>query len=93
MVAELLTEWPNPQALVATLGAAGLLMDDSTLEANPDGYYALRAVRQLADDLQSSETGPRLVMRDVHLLDAMGNRVQFPVRLISDIESANDGQL
>ncbi len=85
MAAEVVAEWHNAQSLVATLGIAGMLMDDSHLEANRDIDHALRSVRQLAEDLsQVGEGGPRIAMEGIYLEDVSGNHVQFPIRLISD---------
>lgn len=85
MVAEVVAEWHNAESLVATLSIAGMLMNDSHLEANSDIDHALRSVRRLADDLsQAAEGGARIAMGDIHLVDASGDRVQFPIRLISD---------
>ena len=85
MAAEVVAEWHNAQSLVATLGIAGMLMNDSHLEADSDIDHALQSIRRLAEDLsQVREGGPRITMGDIYLEDASGNRVQFPVRLISD---------
>ncbi len=85
MAAEVVAEWHNAQSLVATLGIAGMLMDDpilrltETLTMPSDQYVNWRRT-----SIKVGEGGPRIAMGDIYLEDVSGNRVQFPIRLISD---------